>query len=110
MRLVKRLPQDCSDMGELRQQIDRLDRDLVALLVERAGYIDRAAQIKAECGLPARITDRVEEVVANVRGHAAAAGLSEELVETLWRELMEWAIAREDVHLARQNAEAAAKS
>lgn len=91
-------------MDELRQQIDRLDRDLVGLLAERAGYIDRAAQIKAECGLPARITDRVEQVVGNVRAHAAAAGLSEELVETLWRDLMEWAIAREDDHLARHDA------
>ncbi len=91
-------------MGELRQQIDRLDRDLVALLAERAGYIDRAAQIKVECGLPARITDRVEQVVANVRDHAAAAGLSQELVERLWRDLMEWAIAREDAHLARHEA------
>lgn len=89
-------------MGELRLQIDRLDQALVTLLAERAGYIDRAAQIKADCGLPARITERVEEVVRNVRGHAQTAGLSEDLVETLWRDLMEWAIAREDAHLATQ--------
>lgn len=89
-------------MGELRLQIDRLDQALVALLAERAGYIDRAAQIKADCGLPARITERVEQVVVNVRAHAQAAGLSEELVETLWRDLMEWAIAREDAHLSAQ--------
>lgn len=89
-------------MGELRLEIDRLDQALVTLLAERAGYIDRAAQIKAGCGLPARITERVEEVVGNVRGHAQAAGLSADLVETLWRELMEWAIAREDAHLSGQ--------
>lgn len=90
-------------MGELRLQIDRLDQALVTLLTERAGYIDRAAQIKAACGLPARITERVEDVVQKVRGHAQATGLSEDLVETLWRDLMEWAIAREDAHLAAQS-------
>lgn len=87
---------NCSNMAELRRQIDLLDDQIVALLVRRAGYIDRAAQIKQTEGLPARITTRVEEVVANVRDRADAAGLDPELTETLWRHLIEWSIAREE--------------
>ena len=35
-----------------RAEIDRLDEVLVRLFAERAGYIDRAAQIKARADLP----------------------------------------------------------
>jgi isochorismate pyruvate lyase len=89
-------PADCVTMADIRAEIDRIDEELVALFAARAGYIDRAGQIKAEVGLPARITPRVEEVVANVRRHAATHGLPPELVEKLWRRLIDWSIAREE--------------
>ncbi len=88
-------PGDCADMGALRAQIDRLDRDLIAMLAQRAGYIDRAIALKSDNGWPARIPDRVEEVVANARTQAAQAGLDPDLIESLWRQLVEWSIARE---------------
>ncbi|GGH31960.1 chorismate mutase [Cribrihabitans marinus] len=88
-------PDECRSMTELRAQIDRLDRQLISLLVDRAGYIDRAAQLKPEEGLPARIPERVEEVVRNVRATALDAGLDPELAEQLWRVLIDWSIDRE---------------
>jgi len=92
-------PADCTSMGQIRAEIDRLDEDLVRLFAERAGYIDRAAEIKAGVDLPARIEARVEEVVANVRRHADTYGLPPELVEKLWRRLIDWSIAREESKL-----------
>ena len=38
-------PADCTSMAQIRAEIDRLDEDLVRLFAERAGYIDRAAEI-----------------------------------------------------------------
>jgi len=90
---------DCTTMAQIRAEIDRLDEDLVRLFAERAGYIDRAAEIKAVADLPARIEDRVEEVVRNVRAHADTYGLPPELVEKLWRRLIDWSIAREESRL-----------
>lgn len=92
-------PENCETMQDVRVEIDRLDGALVHLLAQRAGYIDRAAQVKAQVGLPARIDARVEEVVANVRRAAQAEGLDPDLVETVWRQLIEWSIAREEVAL-----------
>ena len=89
-------PADCTSMDQIRAEIDRLDEDLVRLFAARAGYIDRAAEIKAEVDLPARIDARVEEVVGNVRRHADTYGLPPELVEKLWRRLIDWSIAREE--------------
>ncbi len=94
-------PADCATMTELRAEIDRLDQELVALFAKRAGYIDRAAQIKSDVGLPARITPRVEEVVSNVRRHAQAHGLPSDMIEKLWRNLIDWSIAREETHLGK---------
>ena len=89
-------PADCTTMAELRAEIDRLDAELVALFAQRVGYIDRAAEIKSEVGLPARIGSRVEEVVRNVRHHAVAHGLPPDKLEKLWRKLIDWSIEREE--------------
>lgn len=92
-------PAHCTTMAQVRAEIDRLDEELVRLFARRAACIDRAAQIKAEVDLPARIDSRVEEVVQNVRRHAATHGLPPDLVEKLWRRLIDWSIAREESHL-----------
>lgn len=94
-------PDECETMADIRAEIDRLDAELVALFAERVGYIDRAAAIKAGIGLPARITPRVEEVIANVRGHAVAHGLPPDKLEKLWRKLVDWSIEREEGHLGK---------
>ena len=90
-------------MAEIRAEIDRVDAELVALFAERVSYIDRAAVIKTGVGLPARIEDRVEEVVARVRGHAVAHGLPPDKLEKLWRKLIDWSIEREETVLNKES-------
>ena len=87
---------DCKTMADIRAEIDRVDRELVAKFAERTSYIDRAAAIKTGIGWPARINSRVEEVVANVRAEAVTHGLPPDTLEKLWRKLIEWSIAREE--------------
>ena len=94
-------PRECNTMAEVRAEIDRIDGHLVALLAERAGYIDRAAELKPLLGLPARIDDRVEEVVGKVRARAMSEALDPELAEAIWRRLINWSIAREEAKIGR---------
>lgn len=89
-------PSEIGTMAELRREIDALDRQLVALLAARARLIDRAAELKPGEGMPARITPRVEEVVANARAGAEAQGWDPDLAEAIWRQMVEWSIAREE--------------
>ncbi|WP_298853223.1 chorismate mutase [uncultured Ruegeria sp.] len=89
-------PQDCNTMQNLRVEIDKLDRQLIEMLVTRASYIDRASQLKPGEGLPARIPARVEEVVQRVRASSDALGMDPDLAEKLWRILIDWSIAREE--------------
>lgn len=90
---------DIPDMPALRAHIDALDERLVALMARRSALIDRAARIKARDGLPARIDSRVEEVVANARRHAENAGLDPDLIEDIWRRMIDAAIEQEERHL-----------
>ena len=98
---MTRTAADCVTMADIRAEIDRVDAALVALLAERVSYIDRAAVIKAGVGLSARIDERVEEVVAKVRGHAVAHGLPPDKLEKLWRKLIDWSIEREETLLSK---------
>ena len=95
-------PADCHSMQELRAQIDALDSEIVAKLAMRATYIDRAIVLKQQENLPARIEDRVEQVVARVRAKADLIGLDADLTEDLWRRLIDWSIAREERVLGRE--------
>ena len=93
-------------MADLRVQIDALDAQVVALLAQRAAYIDRAIDLKPAEALPARIGSRVEDVVAKVRAEAVAQGLDPALVERMWRLMIEWSIAREEMVLGASPKEA----
>ena len=101
-------PADCRSMTELRAAIDALDGEIVRLFTLRAGYIDRAIQLKPAEGLPARIDARVEEVVARVRARAGQGGLDPDLAEAIWRRVIEWSIAREETVLGSQGPEESA--
>lgn len=90
---------DIPDMPSVRAEIDALDERLIAMLAQRSRLIDRAARIKTVESLPARIDWRVEEVVANARRHAAREGLDPDLIEALWRQIIDAAIDQEDRHL-----------
>lgn len=81
-------------MAEVRDGVDRLDRALVALIKERARYMEAAARIKPSRGV-VRDAERIEDVVSKVLARAREAGLSEEIAEPVWRELIERSIAYE---------------
>ena len=85
---------DWTTMSEVRAGVDQVDRDLVALLVRRFGYMDAAARIKAARG-EVRDDARKAQVIANVRAQAARLGLPADRVAGLWDQLVEASIAYE---------------
>ena len=82
-------------MDELRHQIDKLDVQVVELLSSRSEFIDRAIELKKLNGMPARIPERIESVVSNARNAAEELDLDADLVEKIWRILIDWSIQRE---------------
>jgi len=86
--------EDCTTMIEVREGVDALDRELVSLLVRRQAYMSAAARIK---GSREAVYDaeRIEDVVSKVLVEAARLGLSAEIAEPVWRELITQCIAFE---------------
>ena len=81
-------------MLEVRAGVDAVDREIVALLARRFGYMDAAARIKPERG-HVRDEARKAQVIANARAEARAAGLPEPAIADLWERLVEASIAYE---------------
>ena len=84
------------EMSDVRRVIDALDDELVALLAKRQRQIERAAKVKPALGIPARVPDRVDEVLARVLGAARREGLSVEVAMNLWTAIIEWSISYEE--------------
>jgi len=87
-------PDRCATMQDVRQAIDRLDEQLLELLGQRLEYIRRAAQLKTSID-QIRDEQRIESMIAHLKGQAASHGYSEQLVETVFRELIDFSVAHE---------------
>jgi isochorismate pyruvate lyase len=85
---------DCNTMAEVRAGVDAVDRELVALLVRRFGYMDAAARIKPSRDL-VRDEGRKAEVLNNVQQLAAQHNLPAERIAAVWEVLVEQSIAYE---------------
>lgn len=84
------------EMASVRAAIDALDDRIVALLAERQREIERAAAVKPRLGIPARVPERIDEVLDRVAQAARREGMSGELAHSLWSAIIEWAIAHEE--------------
>ncbi|HRE34390.1 MAG TPA: chorismate mutase [Sphingopyxis terrae] len=99
-----KLPDQCETMADVRAGVDQVDRELVALLVRRFGYMDAAARIKTErCAV--RDEPRKAQVLDNVAREAESAGLDPQRIRAVWNELVEQSIAYEAVRWDRLRAD-----
>lgn len=98
-----KLPEQCETMIDVRAGVDQVDRELVALLVRRFGYMDAAARIKADRAA-VRDEARKAEVLDNVAREAEAAGLRPDRLRAVWNELVEQSIAHEAIEWDRLRA------
>ena len=96
--MAPRKAEECSDMDEVRAEIDRIDTELVDLIGARFAYVDRAWQLK-QSPADARVPWRIQQVIDRVRTRAAEQGLPPELAEALWRQMIGWFIQYEEEKL-----------
>jgi isochorismate pyruvate lyase len=99
--MAPRKAKDCSNMEEVRAEIDRIDASLVDLIGERFTFVDRAWQLKRSPA-EARVPWRIQQVIDKVRARAQQQGLPPELAEALWRQMIGWFIQYEEEKLRQQ--------
>jgi isochorismate pyruvate lyase len=77
----------CATLGEVRTNIDRIDRAMVALIAERWTFVHEAGRFKAN---PQAVDDpkRVEQIIEKLRAIAVEDHVSPAVVEATYRTLI----------------------
>jgi len=78
---------DCNSLEEVRANIDRIDRQIVALLAGRGAYVQQAARFKKTTE-DVRAPQRVEQVVAKVTALAGELGANPSVTERVYRAMI----------------------
>ena len=92
------------DIEDWRDEIDRVDQELVELLNRRAHCAIEIGRIKRERGLPIYLPEREREVVAHVV-KINAGPLDAEAVRRLFERIIDESRSLERVAVERENAE-----
>jgi chorismate mutase len=77
----------CQTLGEVRENIDRIDHALIELMAERGVYVHEAARFKQN---PAAVEDkaRVEAIIVKVRKLATERQLNPDVAEQTYRAMI----------------------
>lgn len=91
----------CTNLADVRANIDRLDDDIVRLIAERAMYVKDAARFKRDAfqvSAPARQAQVFDKVRALATRHNPGFANLEQVVDTTYRAMVAAFIANEQTY------------
>ncbi len=91
----KLLPHECTNITEVREGIDNIDRDIIKLLSDRFGYVREVVKYKEQTSAGIEATDRRAAVISSRRKWAEEAGLNPDVIEKVYNTLIEYFIVEE---------------
>lgn len=84
----------CESLEQVRENIDQIDQQLIDLIATRQFYVDQAVRFK-RTKEDAQSPERVQQVIDKVRQKAFEVGTDPDLVESIYREMIQHFIQRE---------------
>ncbi|MFW2014274.1 chorismate mutase [Acinetobacter bereziniae] len=84
----------CESLEQVRDRIDHLDQELIELISARQYYVDQAVRFKRTAE-DVQSPERVQQVINKVRQKAIDVGTNPDLIEMLYREMIQHFIQRE---------------
>jgi isochorismate pyruvate lyase len=78
---------DLQSLDDVREQIDRIDREIVRLIAERDGYVKQAVRFKTTTA-DVEAPQRFEAVITKVRHLATENGTDPHIVEQVYRTMI----------------------
>lgn len=84
------------DLSSLRDRIESVDRQIIALLSERLKIVEEVAAAKLASAAPFRDKEREELLLQRLRAQATAAGLDAHQVERMYRVVMDMSVAHQE--------------
>jgi chorismate mutase/prephenate dehydrogenase len=82
------MPHTSEVLKKHRQEIDRIDNEILELLAERYRVVGEVVEVKIKNGLPIYIPKREQEMVEVFRNKALKLGLDQQFAEDLLRMMM----------------------
>ena len=79
--------EDCKTIEEVRENINRIDREIVELISQRSSYVGQAAKFK-KTAQDVKAPARVEEIILRMRGLAVEKHLDPDIVEKIYRTMI----------------------
>jgi len=73
----------CNSLEEAREEIDKLDEDIVELIAKRNSYIKQLAHFKTSID-EIKSDERIDFIISNARAKAISLGLSPNLINDLY--------------------------
>jgi isochorismate pyruvate lyase len=77
----------CNSIEEVRENINRIDREIVELISQRSRYVEQAAKFKKTTE-DVKAPSRVEEVISKVRNLADENDIDPDIVEKIYRTMI----------------------
>lgn len=77
-----------AELSKLRDQIDEVDQQMVALLARRLALVEEVGHVKSQHGLPIYAPDREAAMLASRRAEAESQGVPPDLIEDILRRTM----------------------
>jgi isochorismate pyruvate lyase len=87
-------PEECLDMQEIRKEIDSIDRNVIDLLGNRFKYVIEATKFKKN-EEAVKAPERFATMLAQRRIWAEENGLSPDVIEKVYRDLVTYFISQE---------------
>jgi isochorismate pyruvate lyase len=87
-------PDECTNKADIREAIDQIDHEIVALLGKRAAYVQAIVKFKNSPD-EVRADERFRTVLQQRRQWAQEMGINPDMIEQMYRILVEHFIADE---------------
>jgi isochorismate pyruvate lyase len=87
-------PEECTNIQEIREEIDRIDQEVIALIGKRYEYVKAAVKFKTS-ETDVKAPDRFAAMLQKRRIWAEEAGLDQEVIEKLYTDLVNYFIHEE---------------
>lgn len=93
--VTTRQPSECTNISEVRNEIDNIDRAILELLANRFEYVKEVVKYKAKTAESIVATDRRDAVLKERRQWASELGLDPDVIEGIYSSLIQYFINEE---------------
>lgn len=95
LQIIDKLPEECQNIEDVRHEIDNLDQAIIKFLAARYDYVKKIVKFKEKTAASIEASDRKKVVFETRRKWAQEAGISPDVVESMYKILVEYFVEEE---------------